>query len=120
MLLNLHERWLLMTVGVRRAERMQLLRAVDDCGIGDGELDLLAETGEYTLAKRSIRRDLPALLDQLLSPYELRAGSVAYGNRRYRSRIILVAALHQAGISPDRFRTDYAAGARTVQQFTTM
>jgi hypothetical protein len=116
-ILNLHERWLLRTVGVRRPERRALLAALTRAGYAAGELDLLAQAGGYTLAKRSVSRDLAALFDQLMNPYRPRVHGVAFGNRRYRTPIILAAALHQAGISPATFDAGVTAGCHRLADF---
>jgi len=116
-ILNLHERWLLAIVGVRRHERRQLFRALTSAGLNDGEVDLLAETGGFTLAKRSVTRDLEQLFDELLRPYGPSLHGVAYGNRRYRKVVILAAALHRAGVDAKRFHTGWEAGERTINGF---
>jgi hypothetical protein len=117
MILNLHEWWLLRTVGVGPREQRALLTALAETGQMRGDIDLLAEVGGYTLGKRSVPKDLPALFDKLMSPYDTPAHGVAYGNRRYRKPVILAAALHQAGVSAATYRAGAAAGYRTLSEF---
>ncbi|MGX7681392.1 hypothetical protein ACSMXN_21100 [Jatrophihabitans sp. DSM 45814] len=117
MILNLHERWLLRTLGVGRAERQSLFGALAEQALPAGDVDLLAEAGGYTLGKRSVRKDLESLFDRLLSPYAVATHGVAYGNRRYRRDVILVAALHQAGVDASEYRTGAAAGYCSLSQF---
>jgi hypothetical protein len=119
LILNLHERWLLKTVRVGRAERHELLAALSGPRDSADEVDLLAELGGYTLGKRSVRKDLPELFDQLMRPSGPPVHGVAYGNRRYRKAVILAAALHQAGVTASAYRAGLKAGCRTLQQFTT-
>jgi hypothetical protein len=117
MILNLHERWLLRSVGVRQREQRALLRALAETGQTRGDVDLLAETGGFALAKRSVPKDLASLFDQLMSPYDTPAHGVAYGNRRYRKPVLLAAALHQAGVSAATYRSGAAAGYRRLSKY---
>jgi hypothetical protein len=116
-ILNLHERWLLRSVGVGRAERLELFAATESAVGRADEIDLAAQLGQYTLAKRSIRDDLPALFDQISSHVGGPVHGVAYGDRRYRRQVILAAALRQAGISPSSYRSGLATGCRTLANF---
>jgi hypothetical protein len=120
LILNLHEWWLLRTVRVGRAERHELLAALSGPHDSADEVDLLAELGGYTLGKRSVRKDLPDLFDQLMRPSGPPVHGVAYGNRRYRRAVILAAALHQAGVTVGTNRAGSEAGCRKLQQFTTL
>jgi hypothetical protein len=63
LILNLHEWWLLRTVGVGRRERRSLLSALAQTDQTGGEIDLLAEVGGYTLGKRSVPKDPESLFD---------------------------------------------------------
>jgi hypothetical protein len=120
LILNLHERWLFMAVRVDRAERRELLAALRGPGESAGEVDVLAEVGGYTLGKRSVRKDLPVLFDQLMRTEGPPIHGVAYGNRRYRRAVVLAAALRQAGVSADNYRAGQKAGYRTLSQFATL
>lgn len=117
MFLNLHERWLLAVVGVRRREKRDLFVALASVGLNGGEVDLLAETGGFTLAKRSVTQDLEQLFDELLRPRGLSVHGVSYGHRRYRKIVVLAAALHRAGVNAGDFRVAWAAGNRTIRDF---
>jgi hypothetical protein len=118
--LNLHERWLLRLVGVHRRERRAMLDALEETGRRGGEIDLLAELGGYALGKRSVRKDLPVLFDQVLNPLGPSVHGVAYGDRRYRKPVILAAALHQAGVSVADYRTGSKAGFRRLSEYEAM
>ena len=120
MILFLHEWWLLRRVGVGMRERRELLSALVEAGQRAGEVDLLAEVGGYTLAKRSVPKDLATLFDELMTPYSRPVHGVAYGRRRYRKPVILAAALHQAGISAAAYRTGLAGGCRTMKDFASL
>ena len=101
-------------------EQRELLSALIETGQRAGDVDLLAEVGGYTLAKRSVPKDLAALFDELMTPYSRPVHGVAYGRRRYRKPVILVAALHQAGISPTVYRAGFAGGCRTMKDFASL
>ena len=117
MILNLHERWLLLIVGVRRAERRAVWDSFHRNARRSGDIDLLAEVGGHTLGKRSVRKELAPLFDRFMSPYDEPAHGVAFGNRRYRREVIIAAALHQAEVRPAAFRAGLAAGYKKLDQF---
>jgi len=60
------------------------------------------------------------MVDRLMSPYDPPAHGVAFGNRRYRTQVILAAALHQAGMTAKAYRAGAAAGLRELRQFKAM
>ena len=116
--LNLHERRLLRLVGLRGAQRRELLAVLVADGHAGGEVDLTAQEAGFNLAKRSVHDDLGPMFDRLMSPYELSVDKVVYGHRRYRKPVILAAALRQAGVTAAGYRRGSAAGIRDLARFT--
>jgi SLT domain-containing protein len=118
MFLNLHERWLLLVVGVHRRERREFFATIAADGQPPGDVDIAAQVGGYTMVKRSVRTDLPALFDHFNDPSQRPAHGIAYGDRRYRRQVVVAAALHQAGVSPRAYQTGLFAGYRKLSEFT--
>ena len=117
MVLNIHERWLLHMVGLRRAERGAMIAELIKDGHAGGDVDLTAQMAGYNLAKRSVRADLERMFDRLMNPSEPSVRKVVYGHRRYRAAVILAAALRQAGLTIDGYRRGSLQGCRTLAQF---
>ncbi|MCW2540787.1 MAG: hypothetical protein JWN95_2512 [Frankiales bacterium] len=121
MFLNLHERWLLRRVGLRRAARNALLDAVrNDPLLRKGEIDLAAQIGGYNMTKRSVTADLENMFNRLISRNDLPVRAVAYGDRRYRREVIIAAALRQAGVSPENYRLGRSNGLRELDKYATV
>ena len=117
MVLNIHERWLLLTVGLRRADRAAMIAELIKNGHAGGDVDLTAQMAGYNLAKRSVPADLERMFDRLMNPSEPSVRKVVYGHRRYRATVILAAALRQAGVTLDGYRRGSMEGCRTLAQF---
>ena len=109
-----HE-WLLMReVGLKGHARRAMLADLASDRAEVGARDLLAGN---TPRVRSLSADLPQLFDRLMSPFALPVDGVIHGGRRYRRAVILAAALHQAGITPERYRAGLSAGHHTIDDF---
>lgn len=110
MVLNAYERWLLWHVGLRGRRRRDLFAVLLEGRSLSGDVDVTAQEGNFKLAKRSVVRDREPMYDRIMSPYELSVNKVVYGHRGYKWPVIAAAALHQAGISAEQFRSAKAHG----------
>ena len=115
--LNLHERWLLLRVGLHGQTRHALLAEVIASRRGEGEVDLLGQEGGYKLVKRSAIKDLRPMFDRILSPYEISVDHVVYGHRRFKWYVIVAAALQSSGVSIEAFRQGRANGLHELTDF---
>jgi hypothetical protein len=109
-----HEARLMHDVGLKGRERRRLLAAAALPAAEVGARDLLAGGAS---AHRRLADDLPHLFERLLSPFALPVDGVIVSGRRYRRAVILAAALHQAGITAQRYRSGLSAGHHTIDDF---
>jgi hypothetical protein len=116
-LLNSHERRLLRLVGLNGRARREMIRTLIRDGQYGGDIDLTPQEGGFTLARQSVKADLEPMFNRLMNGMEPRVRNVVYGHRTYVRAVVLAAALHQAGVTIEGYRTGSTAGFVRLEDF---